>query len=39
MIRRAVWWAVGGFIVCIAFQVSLMWSLIILIATAVIGAL
>jgi low affinity Fe/Cu permease len=39
MISRAVWWAVGGLIFCVALQVSMAWTLVITIGTAVIGAL
>lgn len=39
MIRRAIYWAVGGLIICVARDASVAWALIITIATAVIGAL
>jgi hypothetical protein len=39
MIQRSVWWAVGGLLFCVAFQVSVAWTLIITVVTAIIGAL
>jgi hypothetical protein len=39
VIRKSVWWAVGGLLTCMAFGVSAAWALIITVATAAIAAL